>query len=241
MKRAAGFLVKKRYWILAFMTVLLAVSAFLVPQVTVNYDMTKYLPADSSMKSGIDWMEQEFPETEMMQTIQVMFQDLDAGEEVCARLEAIPYVDSVDFEPDSEDYQKDPYTLYVVNTAYDYETEEESSIEKAIQDEFASYQMIFRNGDTAASSIPAWIIAVAIVILMVILFVMCSSWVEPVLFLITIGFAVVINLGTNRFLDSVSNITFSTSIWSDNTGNSVMKFKIDFLCKGFEAIYFNIL
>lgn len=211
MKRAAGFLVKKRYWILAFMTVLLAVSAFLVPQVTVNYDMTKYLPADSSMKSGIDWMEQEFPETEMMQTIQVMFQDLDAGEreEVCARLEAIPYVDSVDFEPDSEDYQKDPYTLYVVNTAYDYETEEESSIEKAIQDEFASYQMIFRNGDTAVSSIPAWIIAVAITILMVILFIMCSSWVEPVLFLITIGFAVVINLGTNRFLDSVSNITFS--------------------------------
>lgn len=44
---------------------------------------------------------------------------------------------------------------------------------------------------------------------MIILIIMCESYVEPFLFLFTIGLAVFLNKGTNVFFDSVSNITDS--------------------------------
>ena len=49
----------------------------------------------------------------------------------------------------------------------------------------------------------------ALSLLMVILFIMCASWFEPIIFLVTIGIAVVINMGTNLIMGSVSTITFS--------------------------------
>ena len=39
----------------------------------------------------------------------------------------------------------------------------------------------------------------------------------------------------------ISDITFSTSVRTYNSGNSIMKFKIDLLGKRFEALYLNVL
>ena len=64
MKRLTNFIVNKRIVILAVMLVLTAVCAFLMPKVSVNSDMTKYLPDDSSMRRGISLMEKEFPAEE---------------------------------------------------------------------------------------------------------------------------------------------------------------------------------
>lgn len=55
--------------------------------------------------------------------------------------------------------------------------------------------------------IPVSIMLAALAILLAVLFIMCGSWIEPLLFLMTIGIAVIINAGTNYFLGSVSNIT----------------------------------
>ena len=47
MRRLTDFIVNKRNIILSAMLILAAVCAFLVPKVSVNSDMTKYLPDDS--------------------------------------------------------------------------------------------------------------------------------------------------------------------------------------------------
>jgi predicted RND superfamily exporter protein len=47
----------------------------------------------------------------------------------------------------------------------------------------------------------------AFVILLAILFLMCSSWLEPFIFLISIAVAILINMGTNAVFESVSDIT----------------------------------
>lgn len=73
MKRLTNFIVNKRIVILAVMLVLTAVCAFLMPKVSVNSDMTKYLPDDSSMRRGISLMEKEFPTEEESYTVRVMF------------------------------------------------------------------------------------------------------------------------------------------------------------------------
>lgn len=58
------------------MLILTAVCSFLIPKVSVNSDMSKYLPNDSSMMQGLSLMEKEFPAEEDSYTIRVMFKGL---------------------------------------------------------------------------------------------------------------------------------------------------------------------
>lgn len=198
---------------MSVMLLLAIASVFLMQKVTINNDMTKYLADDSPMKIGMDIMEEEFPEMETSQTIRVMFQDLNSEQkmELLTELKDIKYVDTVDYDIDSEDYNKDNHTLYILNTSYAYGSDEEISIETALDENFNQYDMIYQNGDTSFGALPAWIICLAFAILMIILFIMCNSWIEPFLFLVTIGVAIVINMGTNIVMGSISNITFSIS------------------------------
>ena len=211
MKKLANLIVEHRRIVLAVVLVLTAVCGFFALQVEINTDMTKYLPDDSSMKQGIDLMDEEFPGLEDNYTIRVMFTGLPEEEKEARRdeLEAIPYVDEVDYKASDEDYNREQYTLYVINTPHDFGTEEELAIESALTERFSAHNMTFRRDTESETGITAFIIILAMSILMVILFAMCASWLEPFLFLAAIGVAVVINMGTNIFLGSISEVTAS--------------------------------
>lgn len=211
LKNFANIIVNGHKVILALMLVLCVGCALLIPSVEINTDMTKYLPDDSSMKQGVDVMMEDFTSMAMSQTIRVMFEDLSQDEIYAVRnqLENIEYVDSVSYIEGSEDYNKDNYTKFVVNTSYTYGSPEELSIEKAIEDQFKGYKMNYMNDNASSMELPWIIIGVAIIILFAILFLMSSSWFEPVLFMATIGIAIAINMGTNIVLGSVSQITMS--------------------------------
>ncbi|MCD8004540.1 MAG: efflux RND transporter permease subunit [Oscillospiraceae bacterium] len=165
------------------------------------------------MRQGLDIMEEQFPDAETSNTIRVMFTGLPEKEkqEVLARLEALPNVGSVSFDLESGDYNAGDYTLYILNIPYDYNTDEMDAAEDALTDGFSGYyDMVYSvDDDSPASMLPMWIIALAVVIVLVVLLIMSASWLEPVLFLITIGLAIVINMGTNLILGSVSQITYS--------------------------------
>lgn len=212
MRKLAEFIVKKRYMVLAVLVLVTVFSAFMIPKVNIIMNMSEYLPDDSSMRKGIDIMEHEFPNMETENTIRVMFQELPEEEKEVLKtdLEKISYVNSVDYEVDSEDYNKDDYSLYVLNTSYDTDSKEMADIESAITDNYMDYYGMVYSVDTdEIGGIPVWILCLALLMLMCILFVMCSSWVEPFLFLATILLAIVINMGTNALLDGVSYITNS--------------------------------
>lgn len=213
MKKIANFIVDKRLPIFIVMLILTLVFALQIPNVVVNTDMSKYLPNDSSMRKGMDIIDNELPDSEINQTIRVMFKGLteDQKTNMEKRLEDIEYVDSVDYELDDEDYNKNDYTKYVINTTYDYNSDEELSIEKTLETQFAEHEMQFANDSTSDDNIPIWIFIFILVFLMIILFVMCSSWFEPILFIATIGIAVAINMGTNIFMGEISSITSSIS------------------------------
>lgn len=211
MKKIADVLVKTRNYILAGMILITIISVFLMKQVNVVSDMTKYLPDNSSMKQGIDIMNEQFPVTESEQTIRVMADDINAAqkEQLLKELQDIENVSSVDYELDNDAYNKDNYTLYILNTKYDYDSEEFKNITEHVSDMQTEWSLCYDTGDTAIGGVPPMIILLAFVILMIILFIMCNSWVEPFLFLITIGIAIIINMGTNAFFSGVSQITYS--------------------------------
>ena len=212
-KKLSNFIVNKKNLVLIFMFILAVVSVICSQFVEINEDMTKYLPDDSNMKAGLTIMEEEFPEMETSNTIRVMFDDLTAAqkEEVLEKLSSITYVDGVDYDAESGDYNKDNHTLYVLNMTYEYDSDEEKAIEAALESDFADYSVVWQNDDTSLPHLPAMLIVTALAVLLTILFLMCGSWIEPLLFLVVIGVAVVLNSGTNLILGSVASITNSIS------------------------------
>jgi len=210
MRKLANFIVDKRTVIMVLVLVLAAFCALLIPKVHVNYDMTKYLPDDSPMRIGTDIMAEQFPNNTVESSIRVMFTDLTSSQitEVYDTLSAIPYVKTVDYEAGSEDYNKGAYTKFIVYTDYDYGSKEELSIEKAIAKGFDGYEMSYKNDNVGEGELPAWVIALAMIVLFAILFAMSKSWFEPVLYMIAIGAAVLINSGTNIIQGEVSIMTF---------------------------------
>lgn len=212
LKKIAGFIVDKRKLLLIAAVVICVISAVLLTQVEVNDDMTKYLADDSPMKIGLDIMNEEFPAAPTVQSVRVMFENLPEGEwaTVLERLEKMEFVSSVTYDENSKYHNKDGYTLYVLNTDYAYDSEEFAAIETALEEGVSGYDYQWRSNEIAAMpDLPIWILLAAVGILLIILFVMCGSWIEPLLFLGVIGVAVLINMGTNIVLGSVSTITFS--------------------------------
>ena len=212
MRKISGLIVSRRYRILGLTVVLAVICAVLFLQVKVNYDMTKYLPDDSSMKIGMDIMEAEFPSMGADKSIRVMAEGLgpDQEAELLEKLRGIPYVESVEHDSGGK-YRKGDYSLFVITTSRDYGSPEERSIENALAKNFQDYHILYQNDNPGADGVPPVLFLSAAVILVIILLVMCRSWFEPVLFLVNIGIAIILNEGTNIFLGEISYITSTMS------------------------------
>ncbi|HHX54434.1 MAG TPA: MMPL family transporter [Clostridiales bacterium] len=210
MRKIADFIVERRLPIFIIMLALTLVCGLLALRVGINTDMTKYLPDDSQMKVGVDIMDKEFPESDTDSSIRVMFTGLNEEQktEVLFTLQKIKYVSSVEYEPDSEDFNKNDKTLFLVKTDFDYGSDEIKSIEKELNG-ISGYDMKWQSNSVESIKVPPAVLLSALALLIVILFVMCESWIEPLLFLASTGAAVALNLGTNLFLGSVSELAMS--------------------------------
>ena len=170
MQKIAAFIVKKRRLLLVVMLALAVVCAALMPFVGINTDMTKYLPDSSQMKIGMDRMNEAFPDVTETYTIRVMFRGLDARDKLAIReqLAEIPNVDSVAYEPDSDDYNRGDATLYKLTTQYDYKSDEEAQIERDVADRFDGYDVSVRSDDTSTPDIPPIVFILSIVLCVVV-------------------------------------------------------------------------
>ena len=207
------FLVSHRRALFFLMLAIGAGCGLLIPKVSVVTDLTHYLPKSSAMKQGIDVLAGEFPDLEIDNTIRVMFTGLPEEEKrpMADALSEIEFVKSVAY------YEEDPlcedgtHSMYTLKIPYDYSTPQMRSVRKALETSFTTgYDMIFSVDDTSgASDLPLWLIGLAVALIILILVVMSSSWIEPVFFLFTIGVAVVINTGSAFFFGKISNASWS--------------------------------
>ena len=210
MKKIINFITEKRNYILIIMLIITSICAYTMNKVNINQDMTKYLPSNSSMKKGLDILEKELPDVKNMSTIWVMIDDLETSKklELYNELKSIPNIYTISYDNESDTYNKDNHTLYILTSKFNSNSKEMTEIKKELDNLTQEYNLIYElNSDT--TSVPIFIIIFAFIILLIILLIMCSSWIEPILFIITIGIAIIINLGTNYFLKEVSYTTYS--------------------------------
>ncbi|WP_232066206.1 efflux RND transporter permease subunit [Bacillus sp. KH172YL63] len=206
-------------------TILSTVAQFFVK---VNYNMVDYLPDDAQSTQAMDIMEEEF--TGAVPDTRVMVRDVTLQEALGykRKLEAIDGVSDVLWLDDVIDL-KTPLEVADKETVENYYKEKNALFsisvrtgdEVRITDEI--YELIGESGaiageaaNTASSqkmagneSMYAGMLLVPLIIL--ILVISTTSWIEPVFFLTAIGVSVLINLGTNIFLGEVSFVTQSVA------------------------------
>ena len=168
----------------------------------VNADMTKYLPDDSQMKSGLEIVMSEFGSSAQMSgtDVKVMFDRLRPNEVpgIRALLNGYPDVKSVSYR-----YSKDS-----TRTVFDLDVPksvDQKALGKQISTRFGGNCVVETSQDGATP--PISVIVISAVFIMLVLFVMAQSWFEPVVILITAGLAILLNMGTNALLPSVSITT----------------------------------
>lgn len=193
---------RRAHYILFLVTLLFsAVCVYLIPRTNVNSDMTKYLPDASPMKEGLTILASEFGEMPgAAGGVRVMVKGLTPDEraQLEQQLENTNNVDGV-----SVTVSKDScYTLYNLNVPASVD---QKAMGQDIRKSISGETIVETSQDGATP--PVSVIIIAAVLILVILFLMAQSWVEPIIILITTLIAVLLNMGTNAFLPSVSITT----------------------------------
>lgn len=200
-------------------TILCSVLIF---KVNVNSDMTKYLPDGSQMRQGLEIIQDEFGlSPASVGSVRIMTGRLDSAS--CAKVRASllerPEVISVSdshtstptASPEGDSHSstltsgpEGGYTLLELGVVPGTDLK---ALAKELAKDFSKDTVIGTSLDGATPN--PLILIIGIIILVVILLVMTKSWLEPVLLMIATGMAVIVNMGTNAFLESVSITTNS--------------------------------
>ena len=187
---------------MAAMAIAAVICAIFIPRVNVNSDMTLYLPDQSQMKKGMDRMAQTLPNLDQhMRLMGVMLTDTTLVADAPAVLDSLTghlTLDSV--------RQRDSLTLFRYNITSSTDTE---AIKEKVSAYYGSKAVVEVDGDNMVMTGIGEVVLIGFAIFFVVLTIMCRSYMEVVLFLITTGIAVMMNMGTNAILGTVSLVTHS--------------------------------
>lgn len=224
MRKLFSKMLKHKWIILGLYLVVCIISFFCQQQVSVNYDMNDYLPEDSPSTVALDVMDAEFEGG--IPNARVMLRDTDIPKalEIKKEIAAVEGVEDVVWLDDSlsievplsmqdkkvvETYYKDRNALFSV-------TIQEESIVNAITD---ISSLVGDNGivtgtaaDTAEATVStvdeiAKIVMIAIPFCLLVLALTTNAWLQPVILLLSIGVAVIINMGSNLIFGEISFVT----------------------------------
>lgn len=201
------FLVKKRVIFMLAAVVIAIACIFLIPYTNINSDMSRYLPDDSQMKQGIDKMSEEFGDAGLGSgMVRVMFKSLpdSARTIIKEELSDIDGVANVIYIEGSDEYNHGEMVLYEL-----LGNSKRSQHELADDINSRYCDLVIVETSEQDSTAPLGVMLIAFALLLVVLVIMCESWLEPPIFLAAIGVAIAINMGTNALLESVSATTNS--------------------------------
>ena len=181
---------------------LAVISGIMMFYTNVNADMTKYLPDDSQMKRGLEIVMDEFGSAAQMSgtDVHVLFEGVKPNEVPGIRtlLDGYEEVRGVTFR-----YNEDStYTVFDLDVP---KSVDQKALGKQISTRFGGNCVVETSQDGATP--PISVIIFAAVAIMCVLFLMAQSWFEPVVILVTAGLAILLNMGTNALLPSVSITT----------------------------------
>ena len=192
--------------------------------VSVNYDMNDYLPDDSKSTISLDIMEDEFeggiPNARVMVSnitipealeIKDKLLNIDGVQDVTWLDDVVNItepIETLDRET-VQDYYKDEAALFTVTVDQNKRIEAVNEIRNLIGDDNAMVGSVVNTvvATEATSKEVSQIILFIIPICLIVLAITTTSWFEPILFMLTIGVAIMLNQGTNLLFGEISFVT----------------------------------
>lgn len=218
--KLADIVVKGRWYFFAFFILAVIASVCMMPFIGVNYDMTKYLPEDSQTRIALEVMGEEFGSNGSANIV-VQNTTPERVAEIATMAQNIEGVSSAIFYNNAEYYNTTTHAglIKIFFDSGDYDTLTESAINELRSlcdslnvDSAFSGESVNAVASRNAISTEVWVMmVVAIAIMLIILTLTSLSWIEPLVYLIVIGASVIINIGTNLVMGSVSFFTQSIS------------------------------
>ncbi|MFQ7282219.1 MAG: hypothetical protein ACLRP7_08000, partial [Christensenellales bacterium] len=224
MDRFANTILKHKKTVLLIFIIATIASALLSMTVNINYDLMDYLPDSAPSTIALDVMEKEYAKDPA--NARVMVQDVTIPEALAYKekmreidgVQEIQWLDDVQSlavpletmpQETVEDWYKDNCALFSITVDTSKQAQCLADIRALLGDKG---MMAGSCVDTVAviestSSELSRMMMIVIPIVFVILLLTTSSWFEPVLFLATIGVAILLNMGTNVIFGTVSFVT----------------------------------
>lgn len=200
------------------------IGAILSTGVKVNYTFADYLPEDTPSTIALDTMNEEFgsgaPNARLVVEHRSVPQALALKEKI-AEIEGIRDITWLDDAADIkgpleligrstlDQYYKDGKACFSLTIDSDKLLETEQQVRRLAGSGSAmAGAAVNTAAATATTGVEVGkIMMLVIPLCFIILLVTTTSWFEPVLFMITIGIAILINLGTNLFFGEISFVT----------------------------------
>ncbi|NLX65147.1 MAG: MMPL family transporter, partial [Clostridiaceae bacterium] len=228
MDRFARAIINKRKTIIILSVIISIISALLIMSVKINYNIADYLPQKVVSTTGIKVMKREF--TKAIPNASVMVENVSIAEALdikrqLAGIEGVSEVlwldDVVDLKiplimqdaETVEGFYKDRSALYSVTVEDGCEQDVIAAIREIVGPEGAIAGEAANLTDMQKAAVTEVSLAVSILlpVIIIILILSTTSWLEPILFLSAIGLSVIVNMGTNIIFGEISFVTNSVS------------------------------
>jgi predicted RND superfamily exporter protein len=224
MEKIFEWILKHKIFIISVFTISVIICALLKPQVKVDYDMNDYLPEDSPSTQAISVMEDEFgggiPNARVMisnVTIPEALQYKEKLSEIEGVSDVIWLDDSINLEEalETQDesvvetYYKDKTALYVVTIEGDKRVDAVNAIRNLIGNDNAMTGAAVSTAVATTSTVDELgrLMVIVLPLILLILIVTTTSWIEPFIMLASIGVAILLNEGSNLIFGTISFVT----------------------------------
>lgn len=224
MRKFYRLVVDQRKLVIAVYMVMFVICLICKPFVSVDYDMNDYLPEDSASTVALNLMNEEFRGG--VPNARVMLEDVSLPEaleykEQISQVDGVTDVtwlddaDSVDqplemIDTDTlETYYKDGNALFSVTIDKDKRTEAVNDIRKIIGDDNAMTGSAVSTAAATQSTVSeiSKISLIAVLFVIVVLIITTDSWFEPVIVMVGLGVAIMINAGSHLIFGEISFVT----------------------------------
>ena len=229
MLRFSRFIVTHKKMLIILFALLLIPSIIGALNTKNNFDMLSYMPEELNSKQGEKILEEKF---ELSGTGMVVLNNKETWEieEIKTSIKSITGVDNIISLSDLTDiyvptefidkrirdnFVKGESTLLQINFVENARTKTTGDAVKAIRKIigedglFGGEPAIMEDLQATTDNEKVYYMVIAVISLFVILSLSMTSFLEPLLFLVAVGVAIVINMGTNVFLREISFITSS--------------------------------
>lgn len=227
MEQLYRLIVKNPKKVILFFVAASLVSVVLFLCTDINYNMLDYLPAQANSTVALDKMNEEFDQP--IPNLNIMVEDVTLPQalEIKERIAGAEYVSEVLWLDDAVDihtplevqdtdtvemYYKDGCALFMATAADGHSQAAIANVRAAVGE--CKISGIAADEASAMDSATKEAVRSMMLlepIIIVLLFLATESWIEPVFYMLTMGAAILINLGTSFFLGEISFVTLAAA------------------------------